>query len=225
LLCLQIRVSSSIMVSLVPCRVIQICEFFVDVCGEHKIASGRIKVCLSEAAVPPVMSRRGVQPHSPLDRTSSACAMFMIYDLKDNFPLLLFCIVAMTYCFTNSRNLEAAGGPCTLLKLYDRWDDVTYVQSLAKEWAKAKWYRKTYNVNQSLARLVPEGTVPLGCLRFLLRWRAVVGQDVCQELGAQPGMARTILERTRHLPFWPNLRARRLLGLWCRPWPSQDALR
>ena len=44
----------------------------------------------------PAMRRRRLQPHWLLDRSGSCGAIDIIYDLRDDFDKLLFCLAALT---------------------------------------------------------------------------------------------------------------------------------
>ena len=158
------------------------------------------------------IARRANQPAWQLDRTTLLVATEIVAVYHAEPLKMLWLLVAVAFCLVSWRNVEAVGGLAALVEMYDNFDEQRY----RVLWLSTTWTGKAYESNKALARLVPESRWPIGAVRFLKRFRTVVGQEVLDELADDPTPQKTelILGTTAQLPTFVNLIVRRLLSFY-----------
>jgi len=79
-----------------------------------------------------------------------------------------------------------------------------------------KWFKRGYDTNKTLSRMSPDGDALDGFIRFLRRWRTMVGAEVWAELYNKPSSQRTsaVLRTVGGIGGMPNMVTRCLLGLY-----------
>ena len=71
----------------------------------------------------PVMTRRRLQPHWLLDRTSLQVQVQIVHRFRHDPRRMLYVLVAAVFGFVSWRNVETAGGVSFLSASYDSFDE------------------------------------------------------------------------------------------------------
>ena len=135
----------------------------------------RLDGCETDARA---VQRRRTQCHWLLDRTSLSVAVHILAEHRNDPELMLFLLVALTYCLPSWRNLLLAGGLEYLKEICMSFD----AAEIRTKWHGTAFAKKAYNIQTSLGALVLTDSGVDGLVRFLQQWQILLGKEVWREL-------------------------------------------
>ena len=132
-------------------------------------------------------TRRRLQPHWLLDRTSMEVLLKVVWKHRNSPHKMLFILVAVTWGFIGWRNVELGGGIEAIESAYESFSE----DRLRRQWENVQFRTKGYDSNISLEKISGESWVR-GFIRYLYRFRACTADELLVELQQAPESDRTM---------------------------------